>query len=140
MAASQRHLSQFRMIRGSCVLTALLVLLLQGSSGGHMLLVEHSRCAEHGELVHGGEAHHNDASTHVETDRLAFESDSIDASGEAHEHCALSVDRRDATPSIVQAKVAPCPIEASPSATPDDPFTLVATERFRIAPKNSPPA
>jgi len=140
MAPSQRFLFQFRMIRRTCVLTTLLALVLQGSSGGHMLLVEHIRCAEHGALVHGGEAHQHDASTHVETDRLAFESDSKNASGEAHEHCALSVDRRDATPSIVQAKVAPCPIEASPSATPDDPFTLVATERFRIAPKNSPPA
>ncbi|MGB5373890.1 MAG: hypothetical protein WBN15_08905 [Polyangiales bacterium] len=128
------------MIRRTCALAGLFALLLQGTSGGHMLLVEHTECAEHGELVHGGETHHHDASTHVETDRIAFESDSKDASGEAHEHCALSVDRRDATPSIVQAKVAPCPIEASPSATPDDPFTLVATERFRIAPKNSPPA
>lgn len=105
-----------------------------------MLLVEHTQCAEHGELVHGSEAHHHDAFTHAETDRLAFESSSKDASGEAHGHCALSVDRRDATPSIVQAKVALCPVEASPSAAPDALFALVATERFRIAPKNSPPA
>ncbi|MBT8483912.1 MAG: hypothetical protein HKP36_20245 [Myxococcales bacterium] len=128
------------MIRRSCALMGLLALFLQGSSGGHMLLVEHRQCAEHGELVHGGEAHHHDASAHAEADRLAFESGSKDASGEAHEHCALSLDRRDATPSIVQAKVALCPVEASPSATPDAPHTLGATERFRIAPKNSPPA
>lgn len=128
------------MIRRSCALMGLLALFLQGSSGGHMLLVEHRQCAEHGDLVHGSEGHHHDASTHAEAGGLAFESGSKDASGEAHAHCALSVDRRDATPSIVHAKVARCPIEASTNATPGDSFTLVATERYRIAPKNSPPA
>ena len=128
------------MIRRSCALMGLLALFLQGSSGGHMLLIEHTRCAEHGELVHGSEAHDHDAFTHAEADRLAFQSGSKDASAEAHEHCALSVDRRDATPSIVHAKVARCPIAASPSAAPDAPFILGAAERFRIAPKNSPPA
>ena len=128
------------MIRRACALIGLLALFLQGSSGGHMLLIEHTRCAEHGELVHGSEAHHHDASTHAEADELAFQSGSKDASGEAHEHCALSGDRRDGTPSIDHAKVARCPIADSPGAAPGDRFILVATERFRIAPKNSPPA
>ena len=128
------------MIRRICALMGLLALFLPGSSGGHMLLVAHTQCPAHGALGHGGEAPHPEASTHAEADGLVFESGPKDASGEAHEHGGPSVDRRDAAPSIVHARVALCPIEASPSATPDDPFTLDATERFRFAPKNSPPA
>ena len=128
------------MIRRVCALGALLALFLQGSSGGHMLLVEHSRCAEHGELVHAEKAHDHQASEHVETHRVAFESGSDESSDEAHEHCALSVDRRDALLSIVEAQIAPSRIELSASASPDAALPFVATKRFRIAPKNSPPA
>ena len=128
------------MIRRVCALAALLALFLQGSSGGHMLLVEHTRCAEHGDLVHGGDGHGHDASTHVETDGLAFERAPEGPSDDAHEHCALSVDRRDANLSIVEARVAPSRIERSPNAMPDETPALVTTKRFHIAPKNSPPA
>ena len=128
------------MIRRACALTAMLVLCLQGSSGGHMLLVEHTRCAEHGELVHSGEAHHHDASAQVETGGLTFEGVSDEGSSEAHEHCALSVDRRDVLVPIVEAEVSPCRIRASESVRPADRFAFVAAKRFRIAPKNSPPA
>ena len=128
------------MIRRACVLASLLALFLQGSNGGHILLVEHSRCAEHGELVHQGEAPHHDASTHVETDGVTLEGVSNEASGDAHQHCALTVDRRDALVSIVEAQTSPSCIDASPSALPPDPFVFVVAKRFRVAPKNSPPA
>ena len=128
------------MIRRACVLVTLLSLFLQGSSGGHMLLVEHTRCAEHGELVHGGEAHHHDASTHVETDGIAFEGVSDDASSEAHEHCALTVDRRDTLLTIVESQASPHLVEVRQSFASADAFVPGDARRFRIAPKNSPPA
>jgi hypothetical protein len=128
------------MIRRACALAGLLALFLQGSNGGHMLLVEHSRCAEHGELVHTGEAHHHDASAHVETGGPAFENVSDDASEAAHEHCALMADRRDALAAVVEAQVSSCRIEAAEGVRPPEPFALVADKRFRVAPKNSPPA
>ena len=128
------------MIRRACALGGLLALLLQGSSGGHMLLVEHTRCAEHGDLVHAGEAHHHDASTDVEPGGPAFETVSDEASDAAHEHCALTADRRDALSAIVEAQVSSCRIEGSESVRPAEPFVLVAAKRFRVAPKNSPPA
>ena len=128
------------MIRRACALAGLLAVFLQGSSGGHMLLVEHTRCAEHGELVHAGEAHHHDASAHVETTAPAFESVSDEASDAAHEHCALTADRRDAPAAIVEARVLPCLIVGSESARPAEPFAVPTAKRFRVAPKNSPPA
>ena len=129
-----------KVLRRTCALTALLALFLQGSSSGHMLLVEHTRCAEHGELVHDGRAHHHDAGAGVEVAAPVLEGVSGEAQDQAHEHCIPSADRRDALLAIVDAQVAPCSIAVSPGAPPADPFTAAAEKRFRVAPKNSPPA
>jgi len=83
-------------IRGACLLIGSLAVLLQGSSGGHMLLVEHTQCAEHGELVHNGGAHHREARKDAEADSPGFYGTSDDRPEEAHEHCALSADHRHA--------------------------------------------
>lgn len=127
------------MIRHVCALAGLLALFLQGSRGGHMLLVEHTRCAEHGDLVHEGVAHHHGASDHTESDKAAFESVSDEGSDEAHEHCALTADRRDAF-LVVDSHAPPCLLEVPRSVASADAFVPADTRRFRIAPKNSPPA
>ena len=133
-------LPESTMIQRACALAALLALFLQGSGGGHMLLVEHTRCAEHGELVHEGGAHHHGAPERAETNSVAFRSSPADGSEEAHEHCALAADRRDALVAIVEAQVSAYLIEARQSVTPAYAFVPADAERFRIAPKSSPPA
>ena len=105
-----------------------------------MLLIQHTRCAEHGELIHGGEAHHHEGLAHVETDAVAFESASTGASDEGHGHCALTVDRRDAPCSITEAQISQRLIEAPEQHPSTDAFVFVEANRFRVAPKNSPPA
>lgn len=128
------------MIRSTCVLVGMIALFLQGSSGGHMLLVEHSHCAEHGELVHGGESHSHVAAEHVQADTAAFDAAPEASSEEAHEHCSVSSDRRDAILAILEA-TASRPLDGKPDAfTPCERTPFAQTPSFRIAPKNSPPA
>lgn len=128
------------MIRRVCALAALLALFLQGTSGGHILLVEHTRCADHGELVHDGAAHDHGAARPAETDATAFQTASDDPSGDAHEHCALTVDRRDALVSIANAQSAPVAAGTVQALVAEHGFVPAETQRFRTAPKNSPPA
>ena len=133
-------LSGSAMIRRVCALGALFALFLQGSSGGHMLLVEHTRCAEHGELVHQGVAHEHAAHAHTDRHTAAFESASDEGSDGAHEHCALTADRRDALGTVAES-----PVLTRVDATMEDVafartiFTSGAS-RIHVAPKNSPPA
>ncbi len=110
-----------------------------------MLLVEHTRCAEHGELVHDARGHdslnHQRAAVpHAAADVAGFEGAGGDASDPAHEHCAPLADRHDATVAIASVEV-PSPLLLP---TLDGPFTATAVlpreSRFRVAPKNSPPA
>ena len=122
----------------SCVILGLLALFLQGSSGGHMLLVEHAKCAEHGELIHRAHGHGFDTAT--EPGR-ALRSTSDPESEASHDHCLLAAERRDALKPVAGAWVAivltidaPDRFPVVDSALPEN------APRFRVAPKNSPPA
>jgi len=128
------------MIRRACVLAGLLALLLQGSTGGHMLLVEHTRCAEHGDLVHRGDSHEHVDSEHAHADVAALEGTPSEGSGKTHDHCALSVDRRGAVATIVSPELLTQALEVAQGFVPTDTQVVTGTARFRIAPKNSPPA
>jgi len=140
MASSLKQPSGSLMIRRACVLAGLLTLFMQGSSGGHMLLVEHTRCAEHGELVHDGDAHRHVAGEHAHADSTSVHGTPDASSGEAHDHCALSIDRRDAFVSICTPARSTHALETPHASAPTDAFVVARTARFRIAPKNSPPA
>ena len=128
------------MIRHVCALGAVLGLFVQGSSGGHMLLVAHTRCAEHGELVHEGGVHHHETVGHAETDAAAVRDASDTDVDEAHEHCALSVDRRDACGAVDDSRLLARIADAPEDFTPTHSFVVSKAKRFQIAPKNSPPA
>ena len=128
------------MIRRACVLAGLLTLLLQGSTSGHILLVEHTRCAEHGELVHRGDSHEHVDSEHAHADAAALEGTPSEGSDEAHDHCALSVDRRGAVAAIVSPELLTQALEVAQGFARTDAQPVAHTARFRIAPKNSPPA
>ena len=128
------------MIRRACVLASLLGLFLQGSSAGHILLVQHTRCAEHGELVHSRDAHQQPAGEHSHADAAAVHGTPGPGSDEAHDHCALSVDRRDAIVSFCAPVCSTRSFETQHAFAPNEAFGVARTARFRIAPKNSPPA
>jgi hypothetical protein len=128
------------MIRRACLFTGMLAVLVQGSSGGHMLLVEHTQCVEHGELVHSGEAHRHQAADDVEADSQAFHGASDDGPEEAHGHCALSADHRTALIAIGDSQLATCVYEVRADLGPVSAFVATDNSRFRVAPKNSPPA
>lgn len=128
------------MIRRAFALAGLFALLLQGSNGGHMLLVEHTRCAEHGDLVHGTEAHHQADGDHAGVDAVALEAVSDEASEVAHEHCSVNAERRDGDVAVSEAEVSPCLLASAELGAAPTTFASVEAERFRLAPKNSPPA
>ena len=140
MPFSHYQPSGFLMIRRACVLASLLALFLQGSSGGHMLLVEHTRCPEHGELVHNGDADPQLAGKHAYEDATSVHGTPDAGADEAHDHCALSVDRRDAIGSIGAALTSARVCEPLRNSALSDAFVASDASRFRIAPKNSPPA
>jgi hypothetical protein len=125
------------MIRSACALAVLALGLLQGSSGGHMLLVEHTRCAEHGEWIHGG-GHDRTAGEPVQSDPVSFEHRRT--SEEAHEHCAMSAERRDAASRVADASFVAL-LDGTPYRLLIEPTAFVSSaDRFRVAPKTSPPA
>jgi len=120
----------------------MLSVFLQGSNGGHMLLVEHARCAEHGELVHNGEGHYHEAGGYAESDSPSptFQNTSSDQPEEAHEHCAFSADHRKGLIAISGAQLSTHAYEARVDFVLASVFVGPSGARFRIAPKNSPPA
>lgn len=128
------------MVRDICVLVSLAALILQGSSGGHVLLVEHTRCAEHGELVHGGDAHDRAAGEHAHSETATLDGLPDPDSDEAHDHCVVSADRRDAVVSFVDAETCIHVAELLDDCTLISAAIVPSTPLFRVAPKSSPPA
>jgi len=129
------------MIQRSCALVALLSLFLQGSSGGHMLLVEHHRCAEHGELVHGGEPQQHAAPEKARAASVELLAGMPTSdSDEAHEHCSAFANRRDAHLAALGTRAPEHRFEESQDTAVRGATVAVGTPRFRVAPKTSPPA
>jgi len=122
-------------------LIATLCVAAHGLVVGHYALVEHSRCAEHGALVHvDAHADHDqhDAASH------ALQADAVVQSSEAehddgHEHCATTSERRKAV-----CAVAPVVVARLVLASERPQFVASASISSRavhwIAPKTSPPA
>lgn len=140
MAISHHESSGFAASRRTCALVALLALFLQGSTGGHVLLVEHTRCAEHGELVHGEASHRHLTPDQRSTEGRRFERSVPASSDDAHGHCAPFADRRDALPSVDAPRPFVGLALADEASLAQDAPVVQQSNRFRIAPKNSPPA
>ena len=126
------------MIRRVCVLAGMLALFLQGSSAGHMLLVEHARCTEHGELVHSDGEHV--ATDHTHANAPAVHGTPDPDSEEAHDHCTASLDRRGGIVAVVAPLVSTGAVQTSNELAPGNALVIPTAAQFRIAPKNSPPA
>jgi len=140
MSRETQRAAKSVMIRRVCALAGLFTLFVQGSSGGHMLLVEHSRCAEHGELVHGHASQDLAADTDEQARGRAFETGHEEAANEGHVHCALSANHRDVLAVIVEAQLRPEVVETAQRLVVERADLAPQSKPFRIAPKNSPPA
>jgi hypothetical protein len=126
-------------LRAWAVLLGLIGLFAQGSQAGHMLLVEHVVCAEHGELVHGDE-HHGLQVFEASSREPSLRSQAGDEAAHAHEHCGTLTERRDTVSASSQAQLAfdrsdLGVVESSGAAAPKSP-----ENPLRFAPKASPPA
>jgi len=113
---------------------------LQGSSGVHILLVQHTRCPEHGELVHSSRTHHHLLETHADPYPSVSDGTRDASAEEGHEHCSLSAHRRDALVSFAETGALARILEAPHDVMLADAFVLADSVRFRVAPKTSPPA
>jgi hypothetical protein len=123
------------------LVVALALLGAQTSGFLHILLVEHERCGEHGEMV---EAHHRPPPSPAP---LITPSDGTSASASGspsvthdHDHCLVLLDRRASAPLAGPAQLA-ITVE---SRTVSAPVRATGAPRgpplYRLAPKNSPPA
>jgi hypothetical protein len=125
-------------LRALGVAIALLLVAGQLSALGHLGLVQHARCAEHGELVHAKPAHDNvlpargAESSVTASDQEALAHEHCDYVGRVREQlgiaaarCAILADR-DPTPSVIDPLASDTPTaQRAPLA---------------IAPKQSPPS
>ena len=136
--------SRSNIARSSALALAALAIVAQLSGYVHLAFVEHTRCAEHGELVDrggGGSLSLEAGVATVATPFARVHSSSEAEHGHGHDHCLLSPFRRDRTP-IVSALHASS-IEGNTAN--EAAFAACAAPRptaiavFRLAPKNSPP-
>jgi hypothetical protein len=126
------------MIQRACVLAGILGLFLQGSAGGHMLLVEHARCAVHGDLVHDSDPRRHGLARHASADVASAQASQDTGSDEAHDHCTPSSDRRDATVVIGTSLQGAHLRDAGQTLVVAHALIVPRAVRLRIAPKNSP--
>jgi hypothetical protein len=137
LVAKRRH----TLLRRLTVWVGLLCLSAQFASALHMLLVEHVRCAEHGELVHAnGDKHedHGSVSRDVSSSGPTIGVSSRHAD-HGHDHCLTCSERR---------KLALLPPMIPELRAPEDRFAVLAPgwdapfpslRIYSLAPKTSPP-
>ncbi|HUH01174.1 MAG TPA: hypothetical protein VML75_04215 [Kofleriaceae bacterium] len=119
---------------------AVLCMVAQLLSLAHLVVVEHERCHEHGELIHGdGHEARSVAppapSTATPTARvLPGQSDEADGD---HDHCLSATERRDLRLARVEVAATISPDQSD--AIPRTATTPVVRALYRSAPKTSPP-
>jgi hypothetical protein len=116
-------------------------LLVQLGGFAHLALVRHATCAEHGELLHTDEVASDQAAA-VLAERQAVSRGSTPLpDGDTHDHCLLAT----APPACAAvaddqpAATSLPPVEVSVGFAPEAGSPLERA-RYRLAPKNSPPA
>jgi hypothetical protein len=116
----------------------LLCLGAQFSTVFHALLVEHRRCAQHGEWVHVDGEH---AEGHVDARGEPAPDDSVfSAPGAEDDHCLICSELRKVAllpSSISELRAPPHDAEAAPSGRKSP---LHSARVYSFAPKTSPPA
>ncbi len=122
-------------------LSALLALALAGAQGAslaHLAIVKHAYCPEHGELIHPDARPHASASAPRPTTPGLYASEE-EAHAHGHDHCILSGQRRDVA---LAARTTAVPIDGARQSdvAPGLACVPASNPRFRLAPKQSPPA
>jgi hypothetical protein len=112
----------------------------QGASLAHLSLVRHEICPEHGELIHPDAAPHAVATQPGDPRRPSAFGVEERAAAFGDDHCTVVGHRREsALPSssdvIVPGEVAPATVCLELAWAP-----AASEPRFRVAPKQSPPA
>jgi hypothetical protein len=128
--------------RGRWLSAALAVVLVaaQGASLAHFAIVKHAICPVHGELIHPGSEPHSSPAVHAtRAPGPAVYGSEQDGDAARDDHCGVFGYRREvALPTISSAIL---PEDVRPVGTPMTLAWVPTSEtRFRIAPKQSPPA
>jgi hypothetical protein len=115
-----------------------LCLVAQLSDAAHMLLVEHVRCAEHGELTHAPESH---ARLQGETHRAGgpIVTPGAALADDEHDHCLICSDRRKLALVLPAVPVVHAPGAGQAVARPGYVAWIPAQRTYSFAPKTSPP-
>jgi hypothetical protein len=129
-------------MRALALAAASCCLLGHGTNLTHFLFVRHAICAEHGDLVHAGEASRHGTAAHAELAIAAPALQAMPTSEPAHgdEHCAILGDRREHTlRSSSQELHAPALTDVVLSAAAREAPRVAPIPIFLLAPKSSPP-
>ena len=142
-SAAARRLAS-RLLAG---IVALVCLGAQFSSFAHLLLVHHSVCWEHGDLIHDEPSVAPDGSPRSVLAARAQRGPALEASAlvkgaHEHEHCAALTERRDRVASCPPATSLPAPPAREHEAlgVAPDLQSFSGIPLILLAPKNSPPA
>jgi len=123
--------------------TSTLLLAAQLLTLGHLLVVRHTICPEHGEAIHSA------SSSQVQAMRPGHQSAAADPALDsgatpaehAHDHCLARANTRERFALLPVPELVPGPLLAA--ATPPSPSVVGAAPALallRVAPKNSPPS
>jgi hypothetical protein len=126
---------------------SVLLLAAQLVSVGHLLLVSHVTCPEHGDLIHAGQGHeasHGQRAAGQDAlgrpSRPSIEGESPRAEN-VHDHCLICTSTHERFALIPPASLRLASIEVSilrPASSHAGPFAPV--DLIVLSPKNSPPA
>ncbi len=129
-------------MRHCLAVVAWVCLVTQLSGVMHFLLVEHARCAEHGELIHG-HVQHAERETDAHPGTVAPSSHLFVPAGRSeehdHDHCLVASEKREAIATTPTLLSGPSAGEDS-AVVADVSHELVLVARvYAFAPKTSPP-
>jgi hypothetical protein len=135
LSRARRDVARSRLFSG---LLALGLVGAQGASLAHFALVKHAYCPEHGELIHP-DAEYRAPSAERHSSKPGLYAAEAAEREHGHDHCALAGHRRD---SALPARTATSLIQADhrSAVAPDLASVPPSLPRFRVAPKQSPPA
>lgn len=106
---------------------------------GHQLLVQHSICPDHGEVVHSQGQLAHQATTLPDDINASSLSRTTDSDGDEHEHCIAVVERRRFVSNHPGWEASSHHTDVTPTLG-TDPISVSGRYRLLQAPKTSPPA
>jgi hypothetical protein len=139
-----RAMDSGRLPRVSLRATSTLLLAAQLLALGHLLMVRHTICPEHGETIHTGlssQAQALPAPPRPATSDAGLTADGRPPAEDAHDHCLTRANTRERFALLPFLDVAPGPLLlAAPLPSRTSAAVAPALAVLRLAPKNSPPS